>query len=58
MNPTYMVNAFAGCSESLIIFGVSAFSFKYLAEMYSLGFDDAGLLLGKIGRGAYSHAHS
>lgn len=47
-NPTFVFISLAGCSESLIIFGVSAFSFKYLAEMYSMGFDTAGILLGNV----------
>ena len=46
-NPTFIFVSLGGCTESLIIFGVSAFSFKYLLEMYSLPFDQAGYLLGK-----------
>lgn len=45
-NPTFIFISLGGCAESLIIFGVSAFSFKYLAEMYNMGFDTAGILLG------------
>ena len=41
-----MFISLGGCAESLIIFGVSAFAFKYLAEMFNMGFDSAGLLLG------------
>lgn len=47
-NPTYIFISLGGCAESLIIFGVSAFAFKYLAEMYNMGFDTAGILLGAL----------
>lgn len=47
-NPTFIFITLAGCAESLIIFGVSAFAFKYLAEMYNMGFDTAGMLLGGL----------
>lgn len=47
-NPTFIFVALGGCTESLIIFGVSAFSFKYLLEMYSLPFDQSGYLLGGL----------
>ncbi|XP_053394357.1 solute carrier organic anion transporter family member 4A1-like isoform X2 [Mercenaria mercenaria] len=47
-NPTFIFISLGGCAESLIIFGVSAFAFKYLAEMYNMGFDTAGLLLGGL----------
>ena len=45
-NPTYIFITLGGCTEAMIIFGVSAFSFKYLVEMYSLPFDQAGNYLG------------
>ncbi|XP_067682433.1 solute carrier organic anion transporter family member 4C1-like [Haliotis asinina] len=37
-----------GAAEALIILGVGAFAFKYLAEMYDMPFDQAGYLLGGL----------
>lgn len=37
-----------GCTTSLIISGVSAFSFKFLAEQYQISFDVAGYLIGGL----------
>ncbi|OWF46446.1 solute carrier organic anion transporter family member 4A1-like [Mizuhopecten yessoensis] len=47
-NPVYMCINLGGCASSLIISGVSAFSFKFLAEQYRLNFDDAGYLIGGL----------
>ncbi|KAH3854439.1 solute carrier organic anion transporter family member 4A1-like [Dreissena polymorpha] len=47
-NPTFIFISLGGCAVALIMFGVSAFSFKYLIEMYNIGFDSAGLLLGGL----------
>jgi len=47
-NPTFIFVALGGVAEALIIFGVSAFAFKYLVEMFSLGFDIAGIYLGNV----------
>ncbi|XP_060063072.1 solute carrier organic anion transporter family member 4A1-like [Ylistrum balloti] len=47
-NPVYMFINLGGCTTSLIISGVSAFSFKLLAEQYRLSFDVAGYLIGGL----------
>ena len=47
-NPTYVFIQLAQVSQAMVIFGVSAFAYKYLLEMYNLTFDRTGLLLGKV----------
>ncbi|XP_033734181.1 solute carrier organic anion transporter family member 4A1-like isoform X2 [Pecten maximus] len=47
-NPVYMFINLGGCTTSLIITGVSAFSFKFLAEQYQVSFDVAGYLIGGL----------
>ncbi|XP_033736434.1 solute carrier organic anion transporter family member 4A1-like [Pecten maximus] len=47
-NPVYMFINLGGCTTSLIISGVSAFSFKFLSEQYQLSFDVAGYLIGGL----------
>ncbi|KAK3578698.1 hypothetical protein CHS0354_008556 [Potamilus streckersoni] len=48
VNPIFMLLTIGGAVNALIIFGVSAFAFKYLAEQYNMPFDEAGLLLGGL----------
>ena len=44
-----MMLTFAGSTNTLIISGVGAFSFKFLMEQYNTDFDFAGYLIGKYG---------
>ncbi|KAL3872884.1 hypothetical protein ACJMK2_036065 [Sinanodonta woodiana] len=48
VNPIFMLLTIGGAVNALIIFGFSAFAFKYLAEQYNMPFDEAGLLLGGL----------
>ncbi|XP_048736625.2 solute carrier organic anion transporter family member 4A1-like [Ostrea edulis] len=47
-NPVFMLLNLAGSSQTLIIAGVGAFSFKFLTEQYNLNFDDSGYLIGGL----------
>ncbi|XP_052106029.1 solute carrier organic anion transporter family member 4A1-like [Mytilus californianus] len=47
-NPTFMMLTFAGSTNTLIISGVGAFSFKFLMEQYNIQFDIAGFLIGGL----------
>ncbi|KAL3873616.1 hypothetical protein ACJMK2_036712 [Sinanodonta woodiana] len=48
VNPIFMLLTIGGAVNALIIFGASAFAFKFLSEQYSIPFDVAGLLLGGL----------
>ncbi|XP_071080205.1 solute carrier organic anion transporter family member 4A1-like [Haliotis cracherodii] len=47
-NLELMFLSLGGAAETLIILGVGAFAFKYLAEQYDMPFDQAGYLLGGL----------
>ncbi|XP_061173895.1 solute carrier organic anion transporter family member 4A1-like [Saccostrea echinata] len=47
-NPVFMLLNVAGSVQTLIIAGVGAFSFKFLAEQYNLDFDTSGYLIGVL----------
>ncbi|XP_076099372.1 solute carrier organic anion transporter family member 4A1-like isoform X2 [Mytilus galloprovincialis] len=47
-NPTFMMLTFAGSTNTLIISGVGAFSFKLLMEQYNMQFDVVGYLIGGL----------
>ncbi|KAK7502755.1 hypothetical protein BaRGS_00006005 [Batillaria attramentaria] len=42
VNPAFMLLSLGAAAETLIISGVTSFSFKFLAEEYSMTFDEAG----------------
>lgn len=48
VNPMFIFLSLGAAAETLIISGVSSFAFKYLAEQYSMTFDEAGNLLGGL----------
>ena len=46
-NPTFMMLTFGVSTNTLIVSGIGAFSFKFLMEQYNTNFDLAGYLIGK-----------